>query len=414
MIRGSSLIALCILLFPINHLLAVSTTGALATLCSYYDEFAGVVAMLYVTMLLIQRRLDKRDSIIYAILMALSIVGFVSNLLSGLTRNFFAIIVDAIFLWKPIACFLAFKNYATRKRGNMLRVLFPWAKFIIVLNLFLAVLGQVIQIGVTRSDGSWFGKTYVFFWDSTYQTAWLIIGSLLIISAAAQDEKVFKRYFFMSIIPLFWVGASLIWGWLIIAIMLMLTLRDKKVFKKRYLFLIAAVFLVVFSSEVTLYLLNDRAPRAKLLQGAVKVANDYFPFGSGFATYGSEMASRYYSKLYIAFGWENSWGLGTTYKQYLNDNFFACIAGQFGWFGLVIYLILQLNIINAVNTLKLSRATRAMAMAAILILIASMIGSASSKSTMGVFMFSVLGLISADDEATSMLQKKQDDEKRFI
>ena len=406
MIKVSTLVAYLILLFPCAFLVTVNASGVLATIASYYDEIIGLAALIYVTVVFMQKKLTTADNMTYVGLVILTVFGVVSNLFSGVTRNVFAVLVDVVFLWKPIACFLAFKCYAAGRKTGMLRALYPWAKLSIVLNLILSVLGQFVRIGVTIGGANWYGKTYVFFWSSPYQTAWLVVGSLLIVAAATTDARVFKRYFLMAIPPLFFVGAALVWGWLIIAVMLLAMIREGKAFKKGYLVWIALVLLAAFSTDVAEYLLNDSAPRAKLLRGALEVANRYFPFGSGFATYGSEMASRYYSSIYRDFGWQNSWGLGMVFNQYINDNFFACITGQFGWLGLVLYIGIQMNILGTVSSPSMSRMSRAMAVATILTLVASMIGSASCKSVMGVCLFSILGLLSADNKQVPMFLRK--------
>ena len=389
--RKSTIIACLILLFPIAHLIASNLNGVIATAFSYYDEIVGCMAMLFITVLLVEKKLSAGDQIIYGILWIITFIGIVSNILSGVERTVFSILVDIIFLWKPIACYLAFKYCAMKYRERIIRTLYPWAKFAVILNFVLSVAGKIVNIGVYgNTDGA-----YIFFWNSTYQTAWLIIAGLLIIAANCVSEKDFIKYLIMAIFPLFFIEATMVWSWIIVEISLIVMLGKNKTLKKRYIVFLGAVIFGAFFSEVSYYLFSRTGPRAKLIRGALEVAAEYFPLGSGFATYGSEMASRYYSPIYVAMGWEYSWGLGVVYNQYINDNFFACILAQFGWIGFIVYLVLQLNIFNQVNTVFLSKMERATAISTLLIIVASMIGSASAKSAMGVFVFSVLGVLAA-------------------
>lgn len=150
------------------------------------------------------------------------------------------------------------------------------------------------------------------------------------------------------------------------------------------------------SADISNYILSESVRMTMLKYGAI-TANTYFPFGSGFATYGSEMAARYYSPLYIKYGWEHLWALGRGGK-FLNDNFYASIIGQFGWIGFGLYLLILLCLLNLFNSRDFNKRERATTIATVITIAVVMIGSASAKSMMGVFMFAILGLASSKSE----------------
>lgn len=72
---------------------------------------------------------------------------------------------------------------------------------------------------------------------------------------------------------------------------------------------------------------------------AVRIANDFFPFGSGSGTYAS-LPSRdlYYSPLYDIYGLSTMHGAARHFSGYLMDTFWPKILGEGGWFGLATYL----------------------------------------------------------------------------
>jgi len=71
---------------------------------------------------------------------------------------------------------------------------------------------------------------------------------------------------------------------------------------------------------------------------AVKIANDFFPFGSGAGTYAS-LPSRdfYFSPLYDIYGLSSMHGAARHFSGYLMDTFWPKILGEGGWIGLAIY-----------------------------------------------------------------------------
>lgn len=82
--------------------------------------------------------------------------------------------------------------------------------------------------------------------------------------------------------------------------------------------------------------------RGELARQAIAVANDYFPLGTGFATYGSAVTAQIdnYSPLYYAYGLSTVWGLAPGAASFLSDTFWPTVLAQFGYFGLVAFAAL--------------------------------------------------------------------------
>ena len=180
-------------------------------------------------------------------------------------------------------------------------------------------------------------------------------------------------------------------AWVFFAFALFIMLNEKRLFKWYY-FLILGIGVVAFTfADVSKYLLSDSV-RMKFIKTAISLAKNYFPFGTGFALFGSDMAARYYSPVYRALGWTSSWTLGIN-GTLLNDNYFAMILGQFGIISFIIFGIMLYLIFKSSNTNSLNRFERITVLASIITIIISMIGSASSKTCMGVYVYAVMGII---------------------
>lgn len=379
-----------IILFPIANLI----TG-LILFASYYDEIIGIFSIIFIFILFITKKMDNEDRILCILLLILSAIGLVSNVVSKLISNYWAILIDVLWLWKTFACFIAFKYIAKKgnRRENIVNKLVPIAKFIIWFVCIVSLIGQFINLGVTGQDVIGGIKEFDFFWHNAIQLGLLVFSCIMILSASNIKSKKLFFYLILSSIPLFLTFSSLVYCWLFVEIFLLFVLKKDKIFKKRYIVILGLGVGLSAFSDIQTYFISE-STRMRLIIYGIKTANTFFPLGSGFATYGSDMAVRFYSKLYSSYGWEYMYGIGRTSSMHLNDNFFASIIGQFGWIGFILYLICLYNLFSQINTVRLKKYERIAAITTIITLVVSMIGSATGKSMMGICTFVVLGVIS--------------------
>ena len=71
------------------------------------------------------------------------------------------------------------------------------------------------------------------------------------------------------------------------------------------------------------------------------VATEYFPGGAGFGRFGSAVAATTYSPEYVARGYPEIWGLGTTPEEgrFLTDTEWPAIIGESGFFGALAFAL---------------------------------------------------------------------------
>lgn len=104
---------------------------------------------------------------------------------------------------------------------------------------------------------------------------------------------------------------------------------------------LAAVALIGMDQYINYYQSAGYA-RGELARQAIAVANDYFPLGTGFATYGSAVTAQIdnYSPLYYMYGLSTVWGLAPGAASFLSDTFWPTVLAQFGYFGLIAFVAL--------------------------------------------------------------------------
>ena len=89
------------------------------------------------------------------------------------------------------------------------------------------------------------------------------------------------------------------------------------------------------------------AARSIMYYTSFQIFADYFPFGSGYATFGTEASAKYYSPIYIEYDLHNIYGLRPedyqTDTHFFSDTFYPVLA-QFGILGIILYIIFWIKI----------------------------------------------------------------------
>ncbi|MDR1602126.1 MAG: O-antigen ligase domain-containing protein [Tannerella sp.] len=90
---------------------------------------------------------------------------------------------------------------------------------------------------------------------------------------------------------------------------------------------------------------NDLIARFVLYRTMPEVLSDFFPFGSGFASFATYSSGEYYSEIYAKYGIEIVYGLSKAYHGFISDTFYPSLA-QFGVAGIVLFLSFWIYIVK--------------------------------------------------------------------
>lgn len=134
--------------------------------------------------------------------------------------------------------------------------------------------------------------------------------------------------------------------------------------------------------------------RARLLRDAITLASKHFPFGTGFATFGSAIAANYYSPLYTELGFHLLHGGSPSDPKYMCDTFWGTVIAQNGWIGTLAFIGVVAALV--VIVLKMETRSKYIYWSALSIMIYKLISSTSEPAffnpTAGV-LFAFLGLL---------------------
>ncbi|MDR1454963.1 MAG: O-antigen ligase domain-containing protein [Tannerella sp.] len=90
---------------------------------------------------------------------------------------------------------------------------------------------------------------------------------------------------------------------------------------------------------------EDTIARFVLYRTFPEVLHDYFPFGSGLASFATYSSGEYYSELYTEYGIDIVWGISKQYHNFISDTYYPSLA-QFGVAGIVLYLLFWVYILR--------------------------------------------------------------------
>lgn len=296
--------------------------------------------------------MQKKSIGIIMLMFFLIIMGVLGNNISGSNQRAFAIIQDIVSNLKfPLFSLVIYKFELTEKEQVQLEndISF-FIRCLFVVMFVCSIVTQFTNIGM--SDRVRYGMTsFKFIYRNpaglnAYYYLFIILFSITLFKNGTLRKN---STLFMLIGITSWVltlrTRAITFSILYIMIYFyLLYLRDesKKVrFKVKYIVpLLIVVLLLSWDSIDAYFISNDKTARYLLLKTSVEIANEYFPLGTGFGTFGTEASRVYYSSVYLQYGLSSLYGMSKANPMYIVEQFWFGILGQFGYIGFFIYLII--------------------------------------------------------------------------
>lgn len=306
---------------------------------NYVDELATVLAVL----LFVASSLSHRLTVSFAshgarcllCLLLVVCVGLLGNQFSGLSTSPIAIAIDLFACVKmPLAlvCFIL----VLEDKACLFRFIENECKLLALILLICGLVNLFVPLPGLYGEVRYGLRSFTFVFGHPESLVFICVGMTVALCANFKRNK-------------FWIVA--------LAVVACLSLRTKGfVFAALAVFLVfswgrngrfsiwhlltaVAVGLLIGWDQYQAYYQTDGIARSELAKAAVSVANTYFPIGSGFASFGSNVTAsiEYYSPLYYQYGLNTIYGLTPANPAFLSDTFWPIIIGQFGWLAFVVY-----------------------------------------------------------------------------
>lgn len=312
---------------------------------TFYDEFLTVLSCIYIVSHFNKLYVYERKIILFfSIFLFAGACGTINNKfqtrLTPLALN--------VLGWTKFISVFIYSNHLGEKLSFLSK-----RKIISKMNFFFQVLIVVAFIfgianlffNIGMSNGHRMGiRCYSFIYDKaqTLSNSFYTIFFFLLLglrnSRTKKQQLVAKCIIIMALMTwaftlrsrafVFIMLFSFLFMWMIVL---------KKKFKTNVvtLALIALCSLFVASEKLEDTFENDAHPRAILLGYGVKTMREYFPFGGGLGTYGTDVACKYYSQLYYKYGFNKLWKLNPWDYTYAHDTYWPAVMGECGMIGLI-------------------------------------------------------------------------------
>ena len=332
-------------------------------MANYWDELAAVVVLGWgVYSLWKNPRMTKGERINWLLLILLVVIGALGNVFHpGLQPSMVACIKDVMALCKFPAIFFVLERMtiSREKREVILPRIAKISRWILIVTLFAVVAGRFVDLGFYTGEVRILPTFEFVFTHPTFY-----ISSYVMIAAVLMAESMDKNRLFLLLDCFLLFMAQRTKGYIfIVFLVLFVLLGEKRVTKiltaifgsetekmkpGRILLALAAVavmILVVGKSKIETTLdYGMTVPRVALYVVGFQILMDFFPLGSGLGTFASYLSGRYYSNVYALYGIDNIWGMTRSNYNFISDIFWPYIYGQFGVFGVLIYLKLLIGI----------------------------------------------------------------------
>ncbi len=358
----------------------------------YVDEVSFVILALVLVTRMARGVVCREVKLGCLALAGVSCIGFCGNYIFGVQSSLFAIAIDWCSCMKAPVAFLAV--YDLLQRDEAYQISYTLAFLARLLIFASAIFGTVsLFVNIGMSGEVRFGlASFSFIFGQQHSLAIILICSLLIIAITAKDKNALLLYFALVAYSMVLTtkGPSLIW--VAVAAFFVFRGSERFQFKMRHIVPLVIVAVALGGYQITNYLMDNTSPRYLLISNSIVTANAYLPTGAGFATYGSDMAAKFYSPLYVLYGFVNYWGMAPASTMFLNDNFWPMVIGQFGYVGLVLFVLLFVGMFRMTQDGSRPRYIREFAVANWIYIGIHSLGSASITSSVGVLLLVVLAI----------------------
>lgn len=311
----------------------------------YLDELVTVFFLMKIALHGIKNKLTKFDISLLVNILLIVFVGILSNIIAGVQLGWKPILTDMGNTFKVFIVYWGAKEILS-KGVNKKRIVstlacfvnvFVWIAFVCLIlhELHIISMGNDVRYGMRsfRFINYNAGQLSMMFYyimlvltlDASWKTRKLSISTVMALIVWCSTLR--SRAFMYCAIYLFLY-------WIIIK------QKQKLEFSLKTIVPTVGILYLFAVDQFETYFSNTATARSNLLRYGIETMKRFFPLGSGFATYGTDAAAKYYSKLYVKYGFDHVYGLSRDNTMFARDTYWPAIAAQFGIVGFILMVLL--------------------------------------------------------------------------
>lgn len=340
-LKSSARKFLLILLYTLLFFTCADTGTAIDNYIFYSDEIIEIICFIYILRWIQSKFLKRNNRLILTWLLFL-ITGLIGSLLWN-EQSPIAIVQDGFFSCsKFLVAYIAAYIYFSRNKCS-LQCIVTMSKWIVIGLCLISIHDILFRPWFETADYRYFlNSQKLIFTHPTYLTHAAVTLLLVFTYSMICESKKVLQYMFLAsyliVVAMRTKGICfLVIFWLFYFYFFTFKFKHKRIFCFFGLLLILLIGYGTFSNT---FLTGDKyyRPRSIMLKDSIRIMREHLPFGTGFASFGSPVAAKYYSKMYKSLGYLSKYGMNPDDSQFLSDNFWPTIMGEFGLLGTAIFI----------------------------------------------------------------------------
>lgn len=375
----------------------------------YWDEFYSI---LFIPLFIIKNKkegiLKKEDKLIFTYCLIIIIIGLIGNIIYKYQELGIAI-MEIILIFKFVLSY-----YTTKLLFDGLEVydnkkIALHAKVVTIILVILNLIDYAFDIFPHGIRYGIYSQT-LFFGHQTAFSAMVVFNLSILLLTDSSNKK-----WIYILLNIFLIISTLLTKALIFVVVfgfcyIWTVILNKKTNIKRILLVMLLILLIGFPRFYYFFLGDLYTARLALLETSVKIANDNFPVGGGFATFGTNLSGKHYAKTYDLYKISGIHGLRIEKPSFVSDTFWPAILGQFGYSGLLYFLLILYKFWKKIKEkYKLDRNVFIAAFTPFIYLMISSIAEASFIHTVSVPLFFAISLAIKTSETKNQIGENMED-----
>ena len=356
----------------------------------YLDEFvAYVLGMIAIFILLTSKKklLTKYEKKILIIIILFMIIGIFMQLISNIQEPKYAFI-DFLLFFKSIFAYLTirilFKDIDYEKCKKKLN---KYVKVFTILVFAVYLLNYVFKF-YPLVETRYGIKVYeIMFSHVTFLVAFAVC-NIAILKINMNNST--NKYIVMNLGLILFTLRSKAILFLVVYLYVFIVRKKKKISFIEIIMAMISMSIVFYSTFKEKMV--DGYARSILTKYSFIIAKDYFPFGSGFGTFASDISGKYYSKIYYNYSINNTYGLSEGNTSFVSDTFWPMVLGETGVLGLVMFISIIFMLTINVFKLKIDINKKYTILIPITYLLISSLGESAFANFFGVSLMSIMAL----------------------
>ena len=363
----------------------------------YIDEAFMLFAIVQIILKYSRIKKNKKNYQLFKSTMTclsiLIFVGILSNVNSGLV-GFKAVFIDMIGVIKNPIVFIYIScicNERVKERTS--KSLLIIARLYISIVFIFGIINLATDIGMSY-DIRYGIRTYQFIYRNPAALNEAIFCFLGVIYREIKNKHKLFMYSLLSLISVLLTFRGTALGLIAVFIYLFAVIKKNRPFRLKLTHILGGVGAAFIVGRVQfIQYLIEVTPRSIMLRNSFTIFKEYFPLGSGFATYGSDQAFKNYSQLYTRFGYQKIYWLSEEGGYAANDNFWPMLIGQVGFFGILMYVKLLIQQFRFIVSNVVGKNEKLIQRVLFVLLLISSMGNEIFTSASGMLIYVFIGLL---------------------